>query len=108
MELVQVQVVGAKKPEGLLQQPGATILGPVLLLAGKEHLLAVRFEGGTQALLGIAIGWGNIDVVDAPFEGSRHNVAGKRGAGIHHYDATKAEDGKLLTGLAQFSPGNRL
>src|SRR5438552_298531 len=101
-------MVRAEQSQRFVKQLGAAVLRPVFFLASEEDLLAVRLESRTQAGLGIPIRRGHVEVVDSPVYRLRHDIAGKRRTGVHDHDAAEAQNGKLLTGLAQLALGNKL
>ena len=69
MHLVQVEVVGLEPRERTLQLLAGAVLVAHLRLAGQEDLAAVEaLQGRSHLDLGVAIGRGHIEVVDALLE----------------------------------------
>ena len=106
VELVEVEAVGAQTVQGGGQLGRGVDRGALVGLAGQETAVAVRFEGGAQELLGVAVGGGHVDVVDAALEGAVHHAAGLGLAAAAHGDAAEADDGDRDAGGAQGPAGH--
>ena len=91
MELVQIEVGGPELFERLVQLIFGFVAQPLCRFTGQKDLVAVGLQGRPQALLGIAVGRGHIEVVDPPVHGLGDDAAGRIGFHVHEHDAAFAD-----------------
>ena len=64
-------------------------------------MLAVRAEGRAEPLLGVAVGGGDIEIIDPPGHGLGDVVGGVGGWGILHHNPAETNDRELVVGPAK-------
>ena len=106
VELVEVEAVGAQAAQGGGQLGTGLSRGALVGLAGQETAVPPGFQGGAQEVLGVAVGGGRVDVVDAALEGAVHHAPGLGLAAAAHGDAAEADDGDRDAGGAQGPAGH--
>ena len=76
MKLVQIQLVCLKPLERLAKLVPGPLLGSLLSLASQEEALAFPLHPRADPILGVAVGWGNVDVVDPCLDDHFHDPVG--------------------------------
>jgi hypothetical protein len=107
MKLVEVEVVGLKFLEGIMELRGGSF--PVALqgFAGKENILAERCERRAHPVLGIGVARGDIEIVDAVVDGFTNELIGGFLRFFGQDETSQANDRELLSRLAEGTPGER-
>ena len=102
VKLIQVEVVRPQALERTLQfRLGAFPLA-LRRLAGQEDLPAIRFQRRSELHLRVAVRRGDLEIIDAPFEGFRDQARGLFRLGLHHQDSAEPHHRKPLSRLAVF------
>lgn len=103
MELVEIDVVGLQQLQRLFELRARFVPRSTLRLAGKEAVLAIGRERGSQPLLGIAVAGRDIEVIHTTVHSFSHDVAGRARLLVHRNNPTEADDGNFLAGPAKRS-----
>ena len=92
VKLEEVEVVGVEVFEGTfyfeLGGGGVTLGG----FAGEKAFFAEGSESGAEDDFGVAVRGGDVEVVDAAFDGLGDDAVGVGLLGVHDDDAAKADD----------------
>ena len=101
MKLVKVEMVRPQKLQRLIEFRRRARLVALQGLTGEKGLLAVRLQGRAEALLGVAVAGGYVEVIDAAVKRLRDEIVGETLLRVHHPDPSEGDDGKIDSGLPQ-------
>jgi len=106
MELVEIEMIGAESFERTFEFFSGTVFGTILGFASEEGALAVGLESGAEAILGITVAGGNVEIVDATIEGFRDEAVGGFLRFVHNGDSAQGDNGEVYSSFAETALGD--